>query len=136
MSILITSITPADKDGLPIGNAITNIVPPAVYKWGKKDISSVGAGRTQAMNMLKMRKGKVRTLDLEWKGKSYATIAQALTPFDYEYILMTYMDALLGTLKTGHFYMGDMSANSYTATNGGIWEVASVSCIQATPDPG
>lgn len=132
--IMITSITPADRKGQAIGPTINNILAPATYGWSKEDISAADAGRSVALHMIKMQQGKARVLNLGWKNRSYAEIAAVFQAFDHEYILMTYIDALTGTYATKHFYMSAMSSNSYTSTGGGIWELASVKCIQAIVD--
>lgn len=134
MSFLIQKIEPADQDGNLIGGAVSNIPAPSTYRWGKKDLSDSNAGRTTGLKMLKMLKGKVRTLDLIWTGKSYAEMAVIFQSFDYEYAWMTYIDGLTGTAQRKHFYFGDMTSDSYTATNGGVWESGTVNCVQAIPD--
>ena len=134
MSFLIQKIEPADQEGNLVGSAINNIPAPSSYRWGKKDLSAPDAGRTTALKMLKMLKGKVRTLDLIWAGKSYAEMASIFQSFDYEYAWMTYIDGLTGGVQRKHFYFGDMSSDSYTATDGGKWESGTINCVQATPD--
>lgn len=134
MGFLIQRIEPANEAGSVIGAAITDIPVPSTYSWGKKDISSPKAGRTTSMNMKKMTLGKARTLELSWKGRSYAEIAKAFQAFDHEYLWLTYIDALTGTAQRKHFYTGDFSATSFRATRGGVWEVATVPLIQARPD--
>lgn len=134
-SLLLQKIEVANSEGTKTGVVYTNIPSPSTYRWGKSDISDPKAGRTTAGNMKKMLRGRARTLDLSWRGKSYAAIATTLAMFDYEYLWLTYIDALTGAAKTSLMYMGDMSADSFKATNGGVWEVASVRCIQAIPDP-
>lgn len=134
MGYLLQKIEPANEAGGVVGAAITDIPVPSSYTWGKKDISSPKAGRTTSMNMKKMLLGKARTLDLAWKARSYADIAKVFQAFDYEYLWLTYVDALTGTAQRKHFYTGDFSSTSFRATRGGIWEVASLQLIQARPD--
>lgn len=134
MSLLITSVTPADNRGSVIGSAMTNIPEPSDYAWGKQDISAPSAGRVASMVMLKMLMGKTRTLSLTWNYPTYASASQILQAFDHEYLIIKYQDALTGAQKTGHFYCGDMSADCHTHTDGGRWESITFNCIQATPD--
>ena len=134
MGILITKIEPANASGTVIGAAITQIAAPSSYKWSKKDLSASNAGRTTALNMLKMLKGKVRTLELTWSGKSYSDMATIFQSFDYEYAWVTYMDGLTGNTQRKHFYMGDFESASFTALDGGTWEYGTLNCIQAIPD--
>lgn len=134
-SILIQKIEPASDTGVTTGVVYSDISPPSTYDWGKEDISDSKAGRTASMAMKKRMKGKARTLNLSWRGRSYTEIAQVLQAFDHEYAWITYMDALTGTARRRLFYMSGMRANSFTATKGGVWETATVQCIQAIPDP-
>lgn len=134
MGFLIVKIEPANSAGTLIGGEISNIPPPSSYRWGKKDLSGPKAGRTTSLNMLKMIKGKVRTLDLTWNGPSYSVMATIFQAFDTEYAWLTYRDGLTGTLQRKHFYFGDFSADSFTATDGGVWDSATINCIQAIPD--
>jgi len=134
MANLISSITPADKDGNATGEAVTSILQPSSYHWGKSDISSPKAGRMANMAMRKMLIGKARTLELQWQNRSFSEISTVLALFDHEYVLLNYVDALTGTTKTSHMYMSDMAADCYHDYSGGMWEIATVSCIQATPD--
>ncbi|MDI9461867.1 MAG: hypothetical protein ACOX3P_03945 [Saccharofermentanales bacterium] len=134
-SILIQKVEPASDTGVKTGQAYSDILPPSHYEWGKEDISDPKAGRTSSMAMKKLLRGKARTLNLAWNGKSYAEIAAVLQAFDHEYAWITYIDALTGVASSKLFYMSGMKATSFTATKGGIWEVATVNCIQAIPDP-
>lgn len=134
MGILIQSVTPADVNGAAIGVVVTNVPAPSGYRWGKLDLSASKAGRTEAYNMIKMKAGEVRTLNLQWSGLSYAKTSTVLKAFNHEYIKLSYYDFLTGANATKHFYCGDMSAESFTATNGGVTQIVTVPLVQASPD--
>ena len=134
MSSIITSVTPCDKNGTPTGTAVTNVPAPSVLRWSKMDISAPNAGRVASMKMLKMMKGKARTLEMEWWHETNAQASTILKIFDYEYVNMTFHDLLDGTNKTAHMYMGDMFADCYTFSGSGVWSSVKVTAIQATPD--
>lgn len=134
MAILISSVTPANIKGVATGSAVTDLIEPNTFKWAKQDLSSSDSGRTADLKMVKMLQGKTRTLQLEWKYPTFADAAIIMAAFDHEYLLITYMDALTGTYKTSHMYVGDMEANCYSAIGDGRWESVSFHCIQSTPD--
>lgn len=134
-SFLLQKIEPADDTGTTTGVVHTDILPPSTYDWAKEDISASKAGRTANYAMKKMLVGKADVLNLSWRGRSYAEIATLLQMFDYEYAWITYISALTGGPRRRLFYMSGMKTSSFRATNGGVWESASVTCIQAIPDP-
>ena len=135
MSILVQKIEPANSEGVKTGQVYANIAPPSSYDWGKEDISDSKAGRTAGFAMKKMQVAEARTLDLSWRGRSYGEIAATLQAFNHEYAWITYIDALTGGPRSSLFYMSGMKTSSFTATKGGVWESASIRCIQAIPDP-
>lgn len=130
----LRSLTPADARGNVIGEAITDLPQPNIYKWGKADFSAPDAGRLESGRALKKRRGKVVKLDLEWTMPSLATAALVLQAFDYEYCLVEYLDTKAGTWQTRHFYTGDMGSQLYTLVQDGCWESIHFSIFQATPD--
>lgn len=132
--LLIQKVESADRHGNLTGVVHNSIPDVSTYAWGKNDISGSDAGRDQSTNMIKSLKAKARTLELGWNGRSYAEIAQALQCFDYEYMWVTYVDGLTGTPLRKHFYAGDMSSTSYRSYDGGIWQMAKVTLVQAITD--
>lgn len=132
--LLLQKVESADRKGNLTGVVHSSIPDPSSYVWGKNDISGSDAGRDQSTNMIKSLKAKAVTLELQWNGRSYAEIAQALQCFDYEYMYVTYLDGLTGTVQRKHFYAGDMSASSFRSYDGGIWQTATVRLIQSITD--
>lgn len=134
MAILLIKIVKADVNGNETGTPITNIPPPSSYNWKKMDLSGKRAGRTEAFNMIKAKEKEARALELSWRGQSYAVAAQVLQALNHEYLWLTYYDFLTGQSERKHFYCGDMTVTSFTATNGGVTEIVSIQLIQARPD--
>ncbi len=134
VNVPIRTVTPANAKGAAIGAPITNL--PAVSRstWSKGDLSAPDAGRTVSGRMLKKRKGKAATLELEWRGLTRTQAALVLQAFDSEYTLVEYLDARIGDWVTKHFYTGDMKATGWIPYLD-KWESISFNIIQATPDP-
>lgn len=131
----IKKVTPADADGNPIGDPVTNL--PALSKsdWGKSDISDKDAGRRESGKMVKKRRGKADRLDLEWEKISRTDAALALQTFDAEYTLVEYLDARQGAWVEKHFYTGDMQAQGWLP-HLDSWKSVTLAIIRATSDQG
>ena len=134
MAFLIKNVTPANRSGAAIGSVTASVPEPSSYRWSKKDLSGPDAGRSVSMDMVKLMRGKARTLDLEWKGLGFSQVSSLLNAFDHEYILLTYYDALTGNDQTKHFYMGDMTVDVYSTLGGGLTRTVSFNCIQSKVD--
>lgn len=132
--LLITKIEVADVNGTLTGQVYTDIPDVSGYIWGKSDISGTKAGRNQKSDMIKSLKGKARTLELTWSGRTYADISKVFKCFDHEYIWLTFYDAITGQHERKHFYCGDFSAASYRSYDGGIMEMAKIPLIQSITD--
>lgn len=132
--LLVTKVEVADVNGNLTGQVYTDIPDVSNYVWGKSDVSGSNAGRNQASDMIKSLKGKARTLDLMWSGRTYAEISKAFKAFDHEYLYLTYYDAITGKSERKHFYCGDFSATSFRSFDGGIMEMAKVPLIQSITD--
>lgn len=111
----------------------TSVPAPSSYKWGMQDVSKSTAGRTLDGTMDKARIGQVEYLDLEWRYPSFANAAIILQAFQPEYINITYLSPLTGTLVTKNFYVGDRSGVLYN-TEIGRWESISfrITCRYAS----
>lgn len=94
---------------------------PASFVWGLQDVSASNAGRTEAVVMDKMRIGQVVKIDLSWKYLSTAEASKVLKAFNPEYIMVEYLDPLVGTYITAEFYVGDRSAPMYNCKLD-LWE--------------
>ena len=134
MAFLINNVTPANRSGAAIGSTVSNVPEPSSYKWYKRDLSGPDAGRSISMDMVKLMRGKARTLELEWRGLGFSQVSPLLKAFDHEYIILTYYDALTGNNQTKHFYMGDMTVDVYSTINGGLTRTVSFNCIQSKVD--
>ncbi len=136
MALTILKVEPADQFGNVIGSAITQVPEPTAYTWSKMDISGQEAGRRLTSDMWKNLKAKARTLELSWSNRNADIVSQAFKAFDYEYMWVTYFDALTNTNERKHFYGGDMTATmySYATPTGTIWSVAKTKLIQSITD--
>lgn len=136
VSVPISKVRPATAAGTAIGTTeITNLPPLTKSDWGKQDLSAPDAGRLESGRMLKKRVGKADRIDLEWSYITRTDAATVLQAFDYEYVLVTYLDAKSGTWVEKHFYTGDMSCTGWTP-HLDRWERVSFAIIRATPDKG
>jgi hypothetical protein len=106
-----------------------SVLCPASYTYKLSDISAADAGRTEDLNMDKMREGQAVHLELSWKALTWAEASSVLRAFNPEYITVTYMDALSGTWRTSQFYVGDRSAPMYNAQVG-LWSNISFNIIE------
>lgn len=106
---------------------------PAMYRYQLSDVSKPNAGRTEDMNMNKMRIGQAIRLDLSWKYVRTDEVSEILTAFNPEYVQVEYLDAKAGMYLTKIFYVGDRSTPMYNATSG-LWEDVSFGIIQRLPD--
>lgn len=102
---------------------------PSSYKYDIEDISNSGAGRTEDGVMHKNRMGQSIALDVSWQNISTSVVAEILTAFDPEYLLITYLDAKSGTYMTDEFYVGNRSAPMYNAQKG-LWSSVSFKLIK------
>ena len=111
-------------DFLQVGtstNSLVTIPAPDGFSWGKQDVSSPDAGRTQDADatMQKMRITTKRKLQLSWKNRDEGAVAQILQAFEPEYVYVRYRDALTATFQTRQFYTGDMSVTMSKFSIGG-----------------
>lgn len=83
---------------------------PSSFVWGLEDVDAPDSGRTDDADMHRNRVARKRKLQIGFNGKSRAETARILQAFQYEYIDVTYPDALTGTDLTKIFYSGDQQA--------------------------
>lgn len=136
VKVPITKVRPATAAGAAIGSTeITNLPAMSKSDWAKQDLSKPDAGRVESGRMLKKRVGKADRLELEWRYISRTDAAIVLQAFDYEYTLVTYLDAKSGAWVEKHFYVGDMAATGWIP-HLDMWESVTLPIIRATPDAG
>lgn len=94
-------------------SSLVDLTPdPSALTWGKQDISSFDAGRTQDPNntMQKMRTSCKRKLQLTWTLPDETQASRILQAFSPEYFYVRYFDVMDGQMEVREFYAGDMSA--------------------------
>lgn len=129
----IKSITPVDRLGTAIGVAVTEIPIPSSYKWQLIDISAPDAGRTEDMAMNKMRRGQAVRVDLGWVYPTLAEASTVLNAFNWEYLLINYLDTKAGAWLDKRFVVGDRNAPLWNSAKG-RWEGITFPIIQQIPD--
>lgn len=114
----------------------TNIPAPSSFVWKCEDTSAADAGRTEDGVMHKKRIGQVIGVELSWQNISTEKAHIILNAFNPEYVNVTYLDPLCGTIthngvpyyKTLQFYVGNRSAPMYNAKLG-LWSNISFNLI-------
>lgn len=91
---------------------------PSSYKWSQEVVSRSTAGRTEDALM---HVEKIRTVDkieLSWQNKTFAESQAILSKFTNEYLSVSYYNPMTNSYKTGKFYVGDKSVDTYNHTLG------------------
>lgn len=102
---------------------------PSSYTYRLQDVSAPGAGRTEDMEMQKMRLGQKVKIDLEWAACTTAELSAILQAFNPEYVSVEFLDPYANGFSTKTFYVGDRASPLYNATNG-LWEKVSFNIIE------
>lgn len=102
---------------------------PSSYVYRLQDVSAPGAGRTEDVQMQKMRIAQKVKIDLAWNAVTTAELSAILNAFNPEYISVNYLDGLSGTFQTKTFYVGDRASPMYNATMG-LWENVEFNIIE------
>lgn len=102
---------------------------PSSYTYRLQDVSAPGAGRTEDMEMQKLRLGQKVKIDLAWNGITTAELSAILTAFNPEYISVSFLDPYANAFSTKTFYVGDRAAPLYNATMG-LWENVTFNIIE------
>ena len=117
----ITSVTPVDFFGTPTGAAVTILPNPAKYEYDLKDVSSQYAGNTEAGVFNKMRLGQSIGINLGWKMVTVSDCASILSAFNFEYVLVQYLDARTGSSEQRVFTVSDRNVPAFNVVKG-LWE--------------
>lgn len=101
---------------------------PTSYLWKLEDVSASDAGRTEDMVMDKKRIGQVVGIELSWSNISISKSSRVLQVFNPEYVMVEYLDAMLGGYCTKEFYVGNRSTPLFNAKLG-LWQNISFNLI-------
>lgn len=102
---------------------------PSSYTYRLQDVSAPGAGRTEDMQMQKMRLGQKVKIDLAWNGVTTKELSDILQAFNPEYISVEFLDPYANTFSTKVFYVGDRASPLYNAALG-LWENVTFNIIE------
>ena len=102
---------------------------PSSYTYRLQDVSAPGAGRTEDMEMQKMRLGQKVKIDLSWSACTTAEVSAILQAFNPEYVSVEYLDPYANAWTTKTFYVGDRASPLYNATSG-LWENVTFNIIE------
>ena len=86
---------------------------PSSYTWQQQDLSAADAGRTEDGKMHKERIRNIVALNLAWNNITTEDAQSILRAFESEYLMVEYIDPMLGGYVEKEFYVGDRSSPMY-----------------------
>ena len=97
---------------------------PSAFEYTLNDVSENDAGRTEDYLMNKKRVGQAIKIKLEWKNVETSVASTVLAIFNEEYVIVEYLDPMVGEFVKKEFYVGDRSSPLYNASMG-VWNKVS-----------
>lgn len=111
----IRAIAPYDISTSTAG-ATVYVPIPSKYQYSLQDVSAPNSGRTEDALMHKQRVAQKVKLELEWAFPNDSEVAEILTAFNPEYLLVSYKDAKANAYASKVFYVGDRATPLYNST--------------------